>query len=414
MTKTTQLTMDHILFAYANGNISNNEDLYKKVGMDAGIASEELDKLEPIGKDGRKYSKKKREIRWIQQSLKRAGYLERVGSSQWQLTYEGKKKVELHKSINGFSMLAFSTKLGFAIWGDSKHIFSKITESITLILTSPPYPIKNGRAYGAWTEIEVIDLILGVLEPIVKNLEDGGSVMLNLGNDCFIPGTMARSMWIERLTLALHDKLSLYLYDRIVWSNPQKAPGPIEGCNKQGFHLATAYEPIIWLCNNPHKSKTNNRRILRPLSENYKKLIAQGGEKRTAVSADGTHTVRKGSFGKPVEGSLPKNIYQRGHICKHNSRYREACKDAGIPVHGALWPYDLAKHFIEFATEPGQLVCDPFGGSLVTAKAAEDLGRHWVTAEQVHEYNLGGSYRFEPDQVYYNPEFLQMDYLYRQ
>lgn len=406
-----QLTMDHILFAYNNNFAIDNETLYNIVSKSTDISSVQMNKLESIGKDGRKYSKTKREIRWIQQTLKKAGYLERVDFAKWQLTQEGKKKIEMHKTIGDFSMLAFSTKYGIAVWGDSKYVFSKIDIPITLVISSPPYPIKDGRAYGKWNDIEIVDFIIGVLEPVVKNLVDGGSVMLNLGNDVFLSNSPERSLWIERLIIALNDKLGLRLMDRIVWHNPQRPPTPTEYACKQKIHLASGYDPIIWMCNNPQKAKTDNRKILSPKSENYKKLISSGGEKRNRIFADGTHTIRHGSFSNEVEGSLPKNIYSRGHVCKHNNQYRKACKEVNIPYHGAMFPYDLVKHFISFATNEGDTVADVFGGSLVTASVAHDLKRNFIISENMHEYIYGGSLRFDKNEINYNPDFLKMEYL---
>lgn len=407
----TQLTMDHILFAYAEEHACSNKDIYQRVAESAGINMSELNKLEVIGSDKRKYSKKKREIRWIQQSLKQAGYIERVGNAKWQLTYEGRKKVELHKALNGFSMLAFSTKLGIAIWGDSKGVFQRLDQPITLTISSPPYPIKYGRAYGKWNEVEIVDFIVGVLEPIVKNLCDGGSVMLNLGNDAYEPGMASRSLYIERLTLKLYDALGLHKMDTLIWHNPSKAPGPIEWACKRKIQMATSYEPILWMCNNPNNAKTDNRRILTPLSDNYNKLIDQGGEKRKRTSSDGAHSVREGNFSNKVEGAMPKNIYRKGHSCSHNNAYRKKCRENNIPVHGAMFPFSLAEHLIRFGSDEGDLVADPFGGSMVTAAVAQKLHRRFITSDIIHEYVAGGSLRFNSDEVEYNPDFLRMGYL---
>lgn len=346
-----QLTMDHVLFSYDSRKAMTNEEMYEKVALAAGVDLLDLHKNEPIGRDGREYSKIKRGIRWFQQELKRAGLLENVGRAEWKLTREGKAKVQLHQAINGFMMLAFSTKLGVAIWGDSRNIFSKIKEPIHLTVTSPPYPIQIGRAYGTFREDEVINLIIGVMEPIIANLVDGGSIMLNLGNNVFERGSAARSMWIEKLTLKLHEKLDMWLMDKIIWNNTQSAPAvPTEWCAKKGIHLAATYETILWMCNNPNAARTNNRNILRPLSEPYKKLMQGDGEKRERKFADGAHTIRKGSFSNQVEGALPKNIYSRGHRCKHNNVYRKYCRENNLPVHGATYPFELAEYLIKFAS----------------------------------------------------------------
>lgn len=77
---------------YANREVVSNEVLYKNFGVLNGIRDDELNKLEPIGKNGRRYSKAKREARWYQQELKRMGLLEHVERGMWRLTERVEKK----------------------------------------------------------------------------------------------------------------------------------------------------------------------------------------------------------------------------------------------------------------------------------------------------------------------------------
>lgn len=406
----TQLDFDSLLLAYGESNTGalDNNSLYRIAANEAGIPLDDLNHLEPIGKDGRKYSKTTRQIRWAQQSLKRMGLLEKTDvRGKWQLTYEGRKKVELRKAITGFSMLAFSTKLGIAIWGDSRHIFSQINEPITLTVSSPPYPIKYGRGYGVWRDNEVIDLIIGVLEPIMGNLVDGGSIMLNVGNDVFEDGVPSRSIYVEKLVIRMYETLGLRKMDTLIWHNPSKAPGPVQWANVERMQLSTGYEPILWMTNNPKAVKTDNRRVLQPISEAHQRLIDQGGEKRTSVSGDGTHTVRKGSFGTQVKGKIPSNVIRQVHQSKSSNEYRRLCKEHGLPIHGAMYPYEIAEFLVKFGSEPGDLVVDPFSGSFTTPKVCEDLGRRWIGSDNIHEYIKGGSLRFG-DEVEMNPQFDQI------
>jgi site-specific DNA-methyltransferase (cytosine-N4-specific) len=58
-------------------------------------------------------------------------------------------------------------------------------------------------------------------------------------------------------------------------------------------------------------------------------------------------------------------------------------------------PIDLAKFFIRFLTEPGDLVLDPFGGSNTTGAAAESLDRYWISIEASADYIRGSRGRFQ-------------------
>ena len=61
-------------------------------------------------------------------------------------------------------------------------------------------------------------------------------------------------------------------------------------------------------------------------------------------------------------------------------------KSEGIPIHSATMPLALAEHVVRFATEPGQLVVDPFGGWATTALAAERNARRWIITERMRAY----------------------------
>jgi len=63
-------------------------------------------------------------------------------------------------------------------------------------------------------------------------------------------------------------------------------------------------------------------------------------------------------------------------------------------------PTALPEFFINFLTEPGDLVLDPFGGSNTTGAAADMLGRNWVAIEPTPNYIQGSLGRFDPSRVH--------------
>jgi site-specific DNA-methyltransferase (cytosine-N4-specific) len=78
-----------------------------------------------------------------------------------------------------------------------------------------------------------------------------------------------------------------------------------------------------------------------------------------------------------------------------NSYYLNRCKEAQIGPHPARFPQALPEFFINFLTDPGDLVLDPFGGSNVTGAAAEALGRQWISVELDPKYVEASQFRFE-------------------
>ena len=57
-------------------------------------------------------------------------------------------------------------------------------------------------------------------------------------------------------------------------------------------------------------------------------------------------------------------------------------------------PIELARFFINFLPDRGDLVLDPFGGSNTTGAAAEALGRFWISIEAEEMYIQGSHGRF--------------------
>ena len=233
-----------------------------------------------------------------------------------------------------------------------------------------------------------------ILEPVIAQLAQGASIVLNVGHDVFMPGSPARSMYRERLMLALADRYGLQKMDDLIWHNPARPPGPVRWASMSRQQLNATYEPLHWLTNDPHKCKANNRRVLQPHTEHHKQLMARGGEQRNTSYGDGAHRVREGSYGRVTEGRIPRNIITMTHNCPHKRELSQLAKAAGLPVHGATMPLKLARFVIEFLTEENGLVADPCAGWFTTAKAAEETGRRWFATEMMGEYVLGGAMAF--------------------
>lgn len=393
-----QLSLFSVQEAYSEcaSCTASNAELYDLVAAKMGWPPEALDKTEPVGRAGRPHSPLKRKIRWHQQTLKRLGILERESRGKWKLA---EPERGLHFVPAHMRLLGFSTKLGVALWAEAT-LFQDLDEPIHLCLTSPPYPLKKQRKYGNAAEKDWIQFICKTLQPIVRNLVLGASLVLNVSNDIFLARSPARSLYLERLVLTLHDALGLELMDRIPWINDSKPPGPTPWACVKRYQLAVSWEPILWFSNCPESVRSDNRRVLRPHSEKQRKLIAKGGEQRSRSFGDGAYSLRPGSFSAETPGSIPKNNLRIAHNCTDSRAIRKEAKRRNLPSHGAMFPTALADFFIRFLTEENELVVDPFAGAFKTCLAAERLGRRWIGTERVLEYveqarDVPGAYSLE-------------------
>jgi site-specific DNA-methyltransferase (cytosine-N4-specific) len=396
-----------ILSAYSHGDEVSNADLYKTLESTGTVSSATLCARSEIGKDKALHSPAKRSCRWIQQTLRKLGAIERVDGKRGVWRAVANAGEDLQQARPGVALLAFSTKLGLALWADCS-VFKTLDEPISLILTSPPYPLSCPRAYGNPSEREFVDFICRALEPLVKSLVRGGSVALNISNDIFIKGSPERSLYVERTVIALNDRLGLHLMDRLVFENPCKPPGPTYWACRERVQLVHTYEPVLWFSNDPKACFADNRRVLRPHTDHQKKLIARGGESRTATFGDGAYSLREGSFGAQTDGSIQRNILRFPHDVGINRHAKRLAHEQGLATHAAMMPLGLAKFLIGFTTpspsegEQPALVADPFGGWQTTALAAEQTGRRWISTELMGQYVAGAANRFNG-----NPELVR-------
>lgn len=117
------------------------------------------------------------------------------------------------------------------------------------------------------------------------------------------------------------------------------------------------------------------------------------------------HVIRT-SFDKiDAGGSIPPNVTEAAFDMPEtmmkmgnnaaNDLYTKRCKEEGIKIHPARFPSLLPKFFIKMLTDPGDIVLDPFAGSLTAGAVAEELERQWIGGEAVEEYLRAGIFRFE-------------------
>lgn len=381
-------------YAACSGSLSN-QALYGELARRGSVEPASLGRTVPIGRRGEAHSPVKRRIRWHQQTLRALGLLERdgeAGRGHWRLTPMGRRK--LTPAQPGKVLVGFSTDLGVALWAAASDVFAKLDEPIVLCLSSLPYPLARPRAYGNPTAENYVDWACTLLEPIAQHLVPGGSIALNISNDIFISGSPARSLYVEQLVIALCQRLGLHLWERMVWANPCKPPGPLQWASLTRQQLNAKYEPIYCFTNDPKLLRADNRRVLEAHTRRQLALMQSGGEQRTTNYGDGAHRVRLGSYGRVTAGRIPGNVLSIAHRCADKEAARREAIAQGLPTHGAAMPLKLAQFLIEFLTEPGDLVVDPCGGWMTTGKAAELTGRPWLCTELMGEYVLGAASRF--------------------
>jgi site-specific DNA-methyltransferase (cytosine-N4-specific) len=284
---------------------------------------------------------------------------------------------------------AYSTSLGAAYVGDSAALMASLPDrSVNLVVTSPPYALEFKKEYGNAAKDLYVDWLRPFGEQINRILTDDGSFVLNIGGS-YNQGSPTRSLYHFKVLLMLCEDLGFRLAQECFWHNPAKLPAPAEWVNVRRQRIKDAVEYVFWLSKGDFP-KADNRRVLVEYSDDMKRLLKRGYRAKTRPSG---HVITA-KFQRDHGGSIPSNLIERGNN-ESNSEYIKACAAAGVLPHPARFPRALPEFFIRLLSEEGDVVLDPFAGSNMTGRTAEDLGRQWLSFELSPEYVEASKLRFE-------------------
>ncbi|MEX0791878.1 MAG: site-specific DNA-methyltransferase [Pirellulaceae bacterium] len=291
----------------------------------------------------------------------------------------------------------YETPSGSCYCADSLELLPSIeSESVDLVLTSPPYALHFKKEYGNVDQQEYVEWFLPFAREFKRILKPEGSFVLNVGG-AWTPGAPLRSLYHFRLLLALCDEVGFNLCQEFFWYNPAKMPAPAEWVNVRRIRVKDSVEYIFWLL--PSKfPQADNSNVLQEYSPDMKRLIKRGIKNTKRPSG---HNI-KTTFAADKGGSIPPNLIECGNN-ESNSRYIKESKASGRKIHPARFPAEIPRFFIEFLTKPNALVMDPFAGSNTTGSVAQQLGRRWIAIEKDSTYASDSELRFtETDEVVAN------------
>lgn len=290
----------------------------------------------------------------------------------------------------------YSTDLGMMVLGKAEdalasELLHPYRGHAQLIFTSPPFPLNRKKAYGNLTGDEYIDWLAAFASSFRDFLAPDGSIAIELGNS-WEPGHPVMSTLPLKTLLAFLEAGDLFLCQQFICLNQAKLPSPAQWVTIERIRVKDAYTNVWWMSSSP-RPKASNRRVLTPYSDAMQKLLKT--RKYNSGVRPSEHSIGPTSFLANNGGAIPSNVITVTNT-RTNDPYLKYCRANRVPLHPARMPIDLASFFINFLTEPGDLVVDPFAGSNVTGAAAEQLGRHWISIESMPEYAHASMSRFSP------------------
>lgn len=291
--------------------------------------------------------------------------------------------------------------------------FKSLQGQVQLLLTSPPYPLNEKKSYGNLTGKNYLRWIRSLAPVFSKLLADDGSIVIEVGNS-WEPGRPVQSLLaLEALfAFAKAKDANLRLIQQFVCYNPSRLPSPASWVTVQPIRTVDSFTHVWWLAKTD-RPKADNRKVLKPYSKAMKDLLARGTYNSGRRPSE--HSVSKKGFLNDRGGSVAHNFFELEQMEAHRKVrlpnafsfsntaskdfFHRTCQEKRIVPHPARMPEGLASFFIEFLTDPGDLVLDPFGGSNTTGYAAALAGRRWIAIDAQQEYVAQSKLRFQDPQL---------------
>lgn len=308
--------------------------------------------------------------------------------------------------------LSYKTKLGKCYCGKCEDVIRKlrIKGKVQLLLTSPPFPLNNKKKYGNLNGEEYLQWFSALAELFSSVLTPNGSIVIELGN-AWEKGRPVQSLLNlnSLLRFVNNERAGLRLCQEFICHNPARLPSPAQWVTVNRIRAIDSFTHIWWMANSDYP-KADNRKILRPYSKSMEKLIQT--QKFNAGKRPSEHVISEKGFLTDHHGSISPNVLELEQIdttkphrlpysmlscanTRSTDFFTKTCKERGIVPHPARMPYQLASFFIDFLTDEGDLVLDPFGGSNTTGFCAEQKKRKWISIEANQEYIEQSKIRFE-------------------
>jgi DNA modification methylase len=251
------------------------------------------------------------------------------------------------------------------IFGDCAQELKKIeTNSIDLIITSPPYADQRKNSYGGIHPSRYVDWFLPISEELLRVLKPSGTFILNI-KERVVNGE--RHVYVLELILGMRNQGWLWT-EEFIWHKKNCYPG------KWPNRFRDSWERLLQF-NKNRQFNMYQHAVKVPVGEWAKTRLKKLSEidKKRDESRVGS------GFGKNIsnwlnrEQAYPTNVLYMATEC-------------GNKNHSAVFPEALPEWFIKLFTKEADWVLDPFSGSGTSLLAAQKLLRNSIGIENKPEY----------------------------
>lgn len=264
-------------------------------------------------------------------------------------------------------------ELNRIICGDTIEKLKELPDKcVDLIFVDPPYWMRvegeltrvNGKKYdGCDEEWDKQFHSLGSYQLFTRQwlteccrvLKDNGSFWVIGGMQCIY--TIGSIM----------QELGMWIINDVIWSKTNPTP------NFKGTRLNNSHETLIWAVKSARSRYTFNYKTAKELNRD---------------------TVHLNDYYAGVRKQLTS--VWRIPVCQGIERLKD---EKGDKLHATQKPEELLYRIIAISSNLGDLVLDPFGGTMTTAAVAKRMGRNYISIDSNEKYCEFGRRRVDSVQV---------------
>lgn len=238
------------------------------------------------------------------------------------------------------------------------------SDSIDLIVTSPPYADQRKNTYGGVSADKYVEWFTPIAKELLRVTKSSGSFVLNI-KERAINGE--RHTYVIELILMMR-KLGWLWTEEYIWHKKNSYPG------KWPNRFRDSWERCIHFT----KSKKFNmyqEEVMVPMGDwkNSRLKNMSDTDKKRDESRVGS------GFGKKIENWVARDLAYPTNVL-------HMATECGNRSHSAAFPESLPEWFIKLFTTEGDTVLDPFSGSGTTLKVAKAMKRNAIGIEILDEY----------------------------
>jgi len=302
----------------------------------------------------------------------------------------------------------YRTELGQMREGLAEEVLKaeadRLRGQVQMVFTSPPFALNRKKRYGNRTGNAYIEW-LAAFGPILTDLlTPDGSIVLEMGN-AWVQGSPTMSTLSLKALLAFQERSGLHLCQEFICYNPARLPAPAQWVTVERIRVKDAFTRVWWM-SPTERPKADNRKVRTEYSDSMKALLKRGtynsGKRPSQYNISPTSFLTNNGGAivpnviVPNPGSDEVELYETLPIAntRADDKYQIYCRQHNLEMHPARMPEKLVEFFIDFLTDPGDLVLDPFAGSNTTGAVAEAMKRRWFSIEANSIYVAGSRARF--------------------